>query len=150
MVEDQLHLSSDGGQTSVTASFGCQTHESGLFYSQVADGIAGFSGSVAYGPTFLDRVVSGLKTPNIFSMCLSEEVGAMVMGGSVPASLNPTWIPLTHARSYVVDIADFQVGGVSVGGSSSQYHETIIDSGTTFTYLPPAPYRKPASPGHEA
>ena len=34
MVEDKLHLSSDHGVTSVTASFGCQTHETGLFHSQ--------------------------------------------------------------------------------------------------------------------
>mgnify|MGYP002632318142 CR=1 FL=1 len=32
-----------GGRQGVRASFGCQTYESGLFNSQVADGITGFS-----------------------------------------------------------------------------------------------------------
>ena len=143
MVEDQLHVSSDSGPAAVTATFGCQTRETGLFHSQMADGIVGFSNSVAYGPTFMDRLVSGLKVPNVFSMCLSEGVGAMVMGGAIPDDLEASWITTSRtSKSYAVTIVDFHVAGTSVGGSSSQYHEAIIDSGTTFTYLPPTPYTK--------
>ena len=143
MVEDQLHVSSDLGVTAVTATFGCQTRETGLFHSQMADGIVGFSNSMAYGPTFMDRLVSGLKAPNVFSMCLSEEVGAMVMGGAIPDDLDASWITTSRtSKSYAVTIVDFQVAGASAGGGSSQYHEAIVDSGTTFTYLPPTAYNK--------
>ena len=143
MVQDKLHLSSDQGEKAIDATFGCQTRETGLFHSQQADGIVGFSNSAAYGPTFMDRLVSGLHAPNVFSMCLSEEVGAMVMGGAIPDDLEASWISTSRAsKSYAVTITDFHVAGVTVGGAASQYNEAIVDSGTTFTYLPPTPYNK--------
>ena len=146
MVQDKLHLSSDQGETAIDATFGCQTRETGLFHSQMADGIVGFSNSGrtaswAYGPTFMDRLVSDLHAPNVFSICLSEEVGAMVMGGAIPDDLEASWIATSRtSSSYAVTIVDFHVAGVTVGGSSYQYNEAIVDSGTTFTYLPPTPY----------
>ena len=38
----------------VRCTFGCQTYESGLFNSQVADGITGMSQGQSYGPTLFD------------------------------------------------------------------------------------------------
>ena len=143
MVQDKLHLSSGEGEKAIDATFGCQTRETGLFHSQMADGIVGFSNSAQYGPTFMDRLVSGLRAPNVFSMCLSEEVGAMVMGGAIPNDLEASWISTSRtSKSYAVTITDFKVAGDSVGGASSQYHEAIVDSGTTFTYLPPTAYSR--------
>lgn len=143
MVQDKLHLSSGEGEKAIDATFGCQTRETGLFHSQMADGIVGFSNSAQYGPTFMDRLVSGLRAPNVFSMCLSEEVGAMVMGGAIPNDLEASWISTSRiSKSYAVTITDFKVAGDSVGGGSSQYHEAIVDSGTTFTYLPPTAYSR--------
>ena len=65
MVQDKLHLSSGEGAKAIDATFGCQTRETGLFHSQQADGIVGFSNSAQYGPTFMDRLVSGLRAPNV-------------------------------------------------------------------------------------
>ena len=117
----------------VRATFGCQTYESGLFYSQVADGISGFSQADTYGPTLFDYMRRGMGAPDVFSMCLSETVGALVLGGKVPSTV-PTslWIPYTGGSSYTVALVDIHIGGRSVGCAASKYAATIVDSGTTF------------------
>ena len=126
----------------VRATFGCQTYESGLFYSQVADGISGFSQADTYGPTLFDYMRRGMNTPDVFSMCLSESVGALVLGGKVPDTIPAKlWIPYTGGSSYTVQLVDIQIGTRSVGCAASRYVSTIVDSGTTFMYLPPDAYR---------
>ena len=118
----------------VRATFGCQTFESGLFYSQVADGISGFSQGQTYGPTLFDYMRRSTNSPDVFSMCLSEVHGAMVLGGTVPASLqaSPRWVPYVGGGSYTVALSDLRIGGKSVGAAASRYSGTIVDSGTTF------------------
>ena len=120
----------------VRCTFGCQTYESGLFNSQVADGITGMSQGQSYGPTLFDYMREGTKSPNVFSMCLSETVGAMVLGGTVPPSLKASahWIPYSGGGSYTVDMVDIRIKGKSVGSYSSSYRSTIVDSGTTFMF----------------
>ena len=143
LVYDTVWLAdSKGERAGVRASFGCQTYESGLFFSQVADGITGFSQASTYGPTLFDYLQRGMHTPDVFSMCLSEEVGAMVLGGAVPPTLRADWMPYTGSSSYAVGMIDITIGGVSVGAPAANYRSTIVDSGTTFMYLPPAAYRK--------
>ena len=78
LVEDVFHFGSEIGPVHVRGAFGCQTYESGLFYSQVADGISGFSQASTYGPTLFDYLRTGTSAPNVFSICLSEETGANV------------------------------------------------------------------------
>ena len=81
--------------------------------------------------------------PDVFSLCLSETVGAMVMGGSIPErDLGVPWITFVSPSAYNVPVVDFIVAGESAGSSSGVYSATIVDSGTTFTYLPPGPYYK--------
>jgi len=133
-----------GTAKAVRCTFGCQTYESGLFNSQVADGITGISQGQSYGPTLFDWMRTGTSSPDVFSMCLSETVGAMVLGGNVPASLaaSTQWIPYSGGGSYTVDLVDIRIKGSSLGVDRSRYRSTIVDSGTTFMYLPPDAYRK--------
>ena len=131
-----------GGKRAVRASFGCQTYESGLFYSQVADGISGFSQGQGYGPVLFDYLRIATNCPDVFSICLSEDTGALVLGGAVPTNLNAGWIPFSGSTSYMVEMVDLKIDGVSVGERELTYRNTIIDSGTTFMYLPPNVYRK--------
>ena len=60
LVRDEVHYAVDGasGRTAPTV-FGCQTYESGLFHSQQADGIAGFSSSLRFSvlATMLEKMV---------------------------------------------------------------------------------------------
>ena len=144
MVEDDVFFSSESGRAKVRASFGCQTYETGLFNKQVADGIIGFSRSRSYGPTLIDRVHSQLGAPDVFSLCLSDTTGAMVLGGRLDGgAAEPQWVRTSPgAASYEVAVEQFLVDGAAAPGSSSQYRGTIVDSGTTFTYLPPSAYAK--------
>ena len=139
MSRDKFWFKSDGSSIGVDASFGCQTYESGMFNTQVADGITGWSMGRSYGPTLFDWFLQGTKAPDVFSMCLSETIGAMVLGGAVPAALpaGGQWIPYTGGSSYTVELVDIKLDGKSTGASSSNYRSTIVDSGTTFMYLPP-------------
>ena len=64
-----------------------------------------------------------------------------MMGGAVPDDIGVRWLPYTETgRSYDVDMQDFYVGDKSVGAPAFSYRGTIVDSGTTFTYLPPTAY----------
>ena len=83
-----------------------------------------------------------LSAPDTFSICLTETHGALLMGATVPTELaaSPLWIPYSGS-SYSVSVRDLRIDGVSVGVSPSAYMATIVDSGTTFMYLPPAAYK---------
>ena len=81
--------------------------------------------------------------PDIFSICLSETVGAMVLGGALPNATvggNWSWIPYTGGGSYGVALHDIRIAGASIGVPHIRYYRTIVDSGTTFMYLPPDAY----------
>lgn len=80
-------------------------------------------------------------SPNVFSICLSAEVGALVMGGSIPSTLEAGWIPFTGGDAYQLSLVEMRVAGRSIASGAPHYGETIIDSGTTFIYLPPSIYR---------
>ena len=132
-----------GRRTPVPASFGCQTHETGMFKSQKADGITGFNLQTGRSATLFSELVAATGAPDAFSLCYANYVGALVMGGALPAAASHwNWIPYSSSgSSYKVDLHDLRIGGASVGASSSRYRATIVDSGTSFMYLPPDAYR---------
>ncbi|KAK4531489.1 hypothetical protein CCYA_CCYA08G2346 [Cyanidiococcus yangmingshanensis] len=87
-------------------------------------------------PLFDSMVKQGLVPRNVFSICLSDKGGALILGGEADSRyrLGPySWIPIISQNPpiyYEVSIKDFEVG---VGGSSlSAYIDSaIFDSGTT-------------------
>jgi hypothetical protein len=130
--------------------FGCQTSETGLFRTQLANGIMGMSNSE---DTFVVRMKNERIIPKrIFSMCFAEgelkkdppgNGGTMVLGGFDKRIHNSPvqWVPMASTQSswFAVEVVDIKVAGVSLGVSSSVYQEgkgMIVDSGTTDTYLP--------------
>ena len=143
MMMDTIWFNQAGAaRRGVKSGFGCQTYESGLFYSQVADGISGFSLANTYGPTLFDWLRRSTGCPDVFSICLSETRGALLLGATVPASLKAPWIPYSGGGSYTVDLNDIRIKGASIRSPPATFHPTIVDSGTTFMYLPPDAYRK--------
>lgn len=143
MYDEFVFSTPSGGQHRARSAFGCQTYESGLFRSQVADGISGFSPGRSYGGTLYDWLLRSTHAPDAFSICLDDDVGAMVLGGTVPDDLwyHAAWIHSSMSGSYSVGLQDVQIDGHSVNAPSSTYSSTIVDTGTTFTYLPPYAYR---------
>ena len=110
--------------------------------------------------TFVPALHSqGKLERNAFSLCFGHGGGSMALGGSLPAARlveDMVFIDLSNRGSFFgvtwLDLRIVAAGGSS--GSSSEAgsiknygaaaggfgnaHETIIDSGTTFTYIPTA------------
>jgi hypothetical protein len=135
--------------------FGCHRHEGGLFTSQQADGIMGLgTGELSIIPALW---ASGKLTANVFSLCLADKGGALTLG-AVDVGLHETpavWASLSTTGFYVVGVRGFHLthygseaathtrtftreAAVSHAGWNSPH--TILDSGTTFTYVPTASY----------
>lgn len=159
MVSETFWFSSAsrGGQrVPVPAVFGCQEFESGLFKSQVADGITGFSRGSGFGATLFESLKEAERDAHdAFSICLSQSVGAMVLGGRPPtgdiappvhlrgyAGGRIDWIPMSAGSSYSIALVDITIDGNSIGTPRQSYHSTIVDTGTTFMYLPTAAYNR--------
>jgi len=137
LVEEEVRFATPNGFVPVRATLGCQSYESGLFYSQQADGITGLAFQRPFPDNPFSRLVRSVGAPRTFSLCLSSEVGVLLLGGAVPPTLKPSWIYTISPTEYEVEALAFLVDGVEAHGD---YSRTRIDSGTTFLYLPAGAY----------
>merc|ERR1740117_2062096 len=66
----------------------------------------------------------------------------MTLGGEIPANRASgiKWIPYTGGGSYGVSVTQIKRGSNPIPGTSRDYRSTIVDSGTSFTYLPANTY----------
>jgi hypothetical protein len=116
---------------------GCHQNENKLFYTQQANGILGIRGSGTLLRTlFQDKAH---VNANIFSMCLAEWGGRLVVGG-YNASYHAgqvAWIGV-NPSSYSVTLSQMRVAG---GAVISNFRHAMVDSGTTYTYMGRGPYR---------
>jgi len=144
-----------GGLTVGGASVGgiytekAQQSGSGSFEPANVDGILGMAYqkiSETNSPTFMDLLVSSNQVDDVFSMCLTENGGAMELGGTINSfNSDPAFTALrTPHYFYAVTMNDFLVGDTSVGLPSTTYNSdgTIFDSGTTALAVPTAVYQK--------
>ena len=112
-------------------------------YSLAPGGDASHGG---FGRNMVESLVHARGAPRTFSLCLSEEVGALVLGGTLPPDALGArsdrfgWIS-TGRGSFTVELADIKFEGSSIGVPRTAYRRTIVDSGTTFIYMPPSAYR---------
>lgn len=126
------------------AVFGCENMETGDLYSQRADGIMGLgSGDLS----IMDQLVDKGVINDSFSLCyggMGVGGGAMVLGGISP----PTDMVFSHSdpvRSsyYNIDLKEIHVAGKPLPLNPSVFdgrHGTVLDSGTTYAYLPEAAF----------
>lgn len=147
LTSDFVSLSSDG-EVALRFTFGCHYAETNLFRMQKADGVLGLSmispDSRFYSPTLIDRLYEESLIPSgEFSICLARRNGVLTFGG-MDLGLN------TGAVQTVRLLGDthyeLNLQGVTVQDSPYidlvQPFRTILDSGTTFTYISQATYEK--------
>ena len=95
-------------------------------------------------PVFEDMVEQGVVDADVFSMCLpypvvdSSPSPGMVFGSPALAALEGTdvmYTPIAVESYYVVNVTTVLVGGTKLDSQPDWFDDTIVDSGTTLTYL---------------
>ncbi|KNA19374.1 hypothetical protein SOVF_062200 [Spinacia oleracea] len=126
------------------AVFGCENSETGDLYSQHADGIMGLGrGELSIVDQLVDKRVVG----DSFSLCyggMGIGGGAMILGSISP----PSDMVFSHSdpdRSpyYNIELKELHVAGKKLAINPKVFdgkHGTVLDSGTTYAYLPEAAF----------
>lgn len=150
LLEDVLAL--HDGQPGAPIIFGCETRETGEIYKQRADGLFGLGNSDA---SVVNQLVKAGVIDDVFSLCFGmvEGDGALLLGDAdVPGSIALQYTPLvpsaTHPFYYNVKMLSLAVDGQLLPVSQSLFDQgygTVLDSGTTFTYMPTPVFRAFAS-----
>lgn len=136
-----------GDQSELTpqrANFGCENLETGDLYSQHADGIMGLGrGDLS----IVDQLVDKGVISDSFSLCyggMDVGGGAMVLGGiSAPADMVFTHSNPVRSPYYNIELRELHVAGKRLSLSPGVFdgkHGSVLDSGTTYAYLPEAAF----------
>ena len=131
-------------QLAVPYTFCCQTSEKGLFRRQYADGILG----LAQHETSIVQAMhqAGAIARNAFSLCFTRTGGHLSLGGPRTShhlepikyssiSQNHGWFSLEVEQVFVGNISIVDSRTLEAFGTGKG---TILDSGTTDTFLPKA------------
>ncbi|KAG0464410.1 hypothetical protein HPP92_020479 [Vanilla planifolia] len=125
--------------------FGCENAESGDLFNQHADGIIG----LGHGQlSIMDQLVGKGAISDSFSLCyggMDIGGGAMVLGGiSTPPGMVFSHSDPSRSPYYNIELKEILVGGKPLQLDPRIFdrkHGTILDSGTTFAYLPKEAFR---------
>lgn len=126
------------------AVFGCENAETGDLYSQHADGIMGLGrGDLS----IVDQLVNKRVINDSFSLCyggMDVGGGAMVLGQMSPPS-DMVFSNSDPERSpyYNIELKEMHVAGKKLPINPRVFdgkHGTVLDSGTTYAYLPEAAF----------
>jgi hypothetical protein len=127
---------------SAQISFGCCNEYSRLFKMQLADGIIG----IGPGSNLIKHLhdVHKLET-YVFAICVDKDNGRFSVGGYAE-KLHEGEIQWTTLSSNFGHYTNFVQSIEVVGGKTAIFEEgdqdTLIDSGTTYTYLPGSKFEK--------
>ncbi|XP_075096687.1 aspartic proteinase 36 isoform X1 [Nicotiana tabacum] len=126
------------------AVFGCENRETGDLYSQHADGIMGLGrGDLS----IVDQLVEKHVISDSFSLCyggMDFGGGAMVLGGiKPPEDMVFTNSDPVRSPYYNIELKEMHVAGKALNLNPRVFdgnHGTVLDSGTTYAYLPEAAF----------
>ncbi|ETV94567.1 hypothetical protein H310_11845 [Aphanomyces invadans] len=150
VVEDNVWLGDSAvsdvdNKFSTRYRFGCQNHETGLFTTQVADGIMGLSTKV---PNVVKKLFLEDKiNQNVFSLCFTPTGGAMTVGSHLNTAHlqeNMTFAQVSFDSTgwYALEVRGIRIHGEDIHIDSPRLlnggRKVIVDSGTTDSYLPAA------------
>lgn len=142
LVEDVLTL--HDGMGGVPVVFGCETFESGEIYKQQADGLFGLGNSDS---SLVKQLAMAGVIEDTFSLCFGvvQGDGALLLGDSpaleeVSLQFTPLLSHAKHPYYYNVQLdailMNSQALPVPADVFANTGYGTVLDSGTTFTYLP--------------
>ncbi|KAG2311625.1 hypothetical protein Bca4012_026084 [Brassica carinata] len=142
--EDLISFGNESQLTPHRAVFGCETVETGDLYSQRADGIIGLGqGDLS----LVDQLVDKGLISNSFALCyggMDIGGGSMVLGGfPYPSDMIFTDSDPDRSPYYNIDLTGIRVAGKHLSLSSGVFdgeHGAVLDSGTTYAYLPDAAF----------
>lgn len=145
LVEDKMQLG-DGGMDVV---FGCETKETGEIFNQEADGIMGLGNSEV---SVVNQLAGQGVINDVFSLCFGSVAGdgALLLGEvdltsyNVELEFTPLLTSAAYPHYYSVQLMGITVGSSKLNVPMETYEEgygTVLDSGTTFTYLPTEAFR---------
>eukprot|EP01138_Halocafeteria_seosinensis_P015524 gb/GECG01015842.1/.p1 GENE.gb/GECG01015842.1/~~gb/GECG01015842.1/.p1 ORF type:complete len:539 (+),score=50.29 gb/GECG01015842.1/:1-1617(+) len=131
--------------SSVRFDFGCHIYESKMFKTQFADGIMGLTKQPITLPYTLRD--AGVTSNLLFSLCLSRRGGQLNIGATNRTMLASDLVttPLKgYSAFHVVEVREMSLSNSDGTWTSLDVdmfrfnggRGTIVDSGTTFTYLP--------------
>ncbi|KAI3798994.1 hypothetical protein L1987_34282 [Smallanthus sonchifolius] len=143
--EDIISFGNQSELSPQRATFGCENSETGDLYSQHADGIMG----LGHGDlSLVDQLVDRGVISDSFSLCyggMDIGGGAMVLGGiSPPSGMVYAYSDPVRSPYYNIELKELHVAGKRLPLSPSVFdgkHGTVLDSGTTYAYLPEAAFR---------
>jgi hypothetical protein len=131
-----------GGEPSVALDFASITSQTGFFDGSSFQGILGLGPDgllLPHTTSYLTKLIaSGMKGQLAFQLC--PDGGTMWLGGydAAAATAAPAFTPInTAAPYYLVGVGNATVVG-SASLTSADFGPTIIDTGTTLTYVPVA------------
>lgn len=148
-VEDTLCLGQDCDIASegIRFKFGCATRMTNLFRTQLADGIMGMAN---HGSTVLNAMRSKFHK-DIYTLCLSPSNGYFTIGGYETVRHYSPVVWNTNYQASKNKYYHLQVTGVHVDGSETGVKQdelkygsggALVDSGTTYTYVPSKAHAK--------
>mmetsp|Transcript_32640 Transcript_32640/g.81838 ORF Transcript_32640/g.81838 Transcript_32640/m.81838 type:complete len:481 (-) Transcript_32640:298-1740(-) len=139
-------LFSVGPDLSTRTVVGLIHTETGVFNVSHIGGILGLaynSHSLTCMPNcvtpVMDNLVQYESLPDIFALFLGDSKGQLSWGGWNEQLVNGDihWTPIKEEKFYTVQLKGLKMDGVEL---SNEKYKVIVDSGTSFSYLPPAYY----------
>ena len=126
------------------------TSQTDFFDQNEYQGILGMGDTSNAEPNtdaYMNKAVAANAFKNVmaFELCGMNEgtgTGTMWLGGfdASKASAAPTYTPLLAISNnqpfYAIDISGMSIGTTSVGSGASAFEEPVVDTGTTYFYLP--------------
>jgi len=132
------------GSPDLQVDFASMTRQRQFFYENQYQGIFGLGAPENAEPntgSYFDIATkAGLTGVMAFELC--PDGGTMWLGGfdASKASAAPLYTPLIPISDnqpfYAIDISGMSIGGTVVGTGAATFQEPVVDTGTTYFYLP--------------
>ena len=132
------------GSPVMQVDFAAMTRQRQFFYQNQYQGIFGLGAAANAEPntgSYFDiAAAAGMTGVMAFELCSSG--GTMWLGGfdSSKAASAPQYTPLIPISDnqpfYAIDITGMSIGDTSVGSGAATFEEPVVDTGTTYFYLP--------------